>query len=357
MNREAESAATLSLFDSLFDNPALYLRTLDMTRGRVRFASMTEAAYARSPFLDRRLERISGREFGLDLPRLIEVYRRLHPPRRAMHYLFHIGHCGSTLLSRMLGTLSGVLSLREPPPLLELAQQKRVLDRRDSVLDEAHWKEAFELTMSLLSRTFGTQDVAFVKPGSHANNLIGDLLGWHPDCRAVLLYIDIEPYLATMLRPHTRTETQQAVEDSRLGDFQALVGSEERLELNDARKAALVWLVQMRELAVAAATFSGRVLAVEFDGFLANSCVRLPEIAAFLSRGIDAQTLDRVLDPATTGQYSKLTGQPYDAQARERMLDESRRAYGSEIAAGIQWAESICTRHGQFALLVKRVAA
>ncbi|MGH8496889.1 MAG: hypothetical protein ACREVN_12215 [Gammaproteobacteria bacterium] len=348
MNRRAESAATLQLFDGLFESPALYLRKLDIPGDRVRFAYMTEGAYADSAFLDWRLERASGREFGLKLSQLLEVRRRVNPPCRPMHFLFHIGHCGSTLLSRMLGALGGTLSLREPPPLLELAQARRALRAGQGEMEESRWREAYELTLTLLSRTFNAQDVALVKPNSHANNLIGELLDWHPDCRAVLLYIDLENYLATMLRPHTREETERAVIESRHADFLSLGGDAELAELDDARKAALVWLVQMREINEAVATHRGRVYALEFADFLADSRRRLASIAGFLGRAADAPAIDRALDPALTRQYSKLTEHRYDARARQRMIDESRRANAAEIKAGIDWADAVRGRCAAF---------
>ncbi len=41
---------------------------------------------------------------------------------RALHFIFHAGHVGSTLLSRLLDEARGVLSLREPLPLRAIAE-------------------------------------------------------------------------------------------------------------------------------------------------------------------------------------------------------------------------------------------
>lgn len=350
MNDEAENAATLELFEGLFESPTLYLRNFDIGRDRVRFALMTEAAYADSAFLDTRLERVSAREFGLDFSPLLEVHRRRAPPRRAMHYLFHIGHCGSTLLSRMLGALGGVLSLREPPPLLELAQCKRRATGYE--IGETRWRQACELTLALLSRTFRAADVAVVKPNSHANNLIRELLAWHPGCRGVLLHVDLETYLATMLRPHMRPETERAVDESRLEDFRRRMNAEEPplQALNEAQQIALVWLMQMREFADALENEAhrDRIHVIEFGDLLDDSRGRLAELADFLRLDSGSPALDRALGPATTGRYSKLTHEPYDAEARERILEESRRAHASEISTGIEWVEQMCARYRNF---------
>ncbi|HUO82442.1 MAG TPA: hypothetical protein VM616_06240 [Gammaproteobacteria bacterium] len=349
MNRRADSAATLRRLDTLFDSPELFLASLDLGADRVRLTPMTAASYARSPFLDRRIERAGRGDLGMSLAQLVEAYRRIAPPRRAAHYLFHIGHCGSTLLSRMLGEVDGVLSLREPPPLLELAQQRRKLQ---AGADDRGWRDAFDLTAHLLSRTFDTRDVSLVKPNSHANNLLTELMTWHPRSRAILLYVDLETYLATMLRPPARRETARAVEESRLADFRQRTADSglRRNALDDARRAALVWLVQMREFVdvLESPGLSARARPVEFGAFLCAGRTALADVAAFLGRAAEAAALDRAFEPALAGQYSKRPGRAFDAAARAGMLESARRAHAVEIASGMEWAAAICGRYPAF---------
>ena len=64
------------------------------------------------------------------------------PPTR---YIFHIGHCGSTLIARLLGELEQFLSLREPPVLMGLSRSCRVLDSPEFGLDRDRWQALFEL--------------------------------------------------------------------------------------------------------------------------------------------------------------------------------------------------------------------
>src|SRR4026208_509760 len=46
---------------------------------------------------------------------------------RPLHYIFHTGHVGSTLVSRLLDETGAVLSLREPLPLRTLAEAQDLL--------------------------------------------------------------------------------------------------------------------------------------------------------------------------------------------------------------------------------------
>ncbi|CAN5308402.1 hypothetical protein BH24PSE2_BH24PSE2_10870 [soil metagenome] len=334
-----QHAATMREFDRLFDNPALYPLDLDLAHGRIRFMHLTETCYDESPFLDVRLRRPGGGEFELELARLVELYGRVRPPRRPMFWLFHIGHCGSTLLSRMLGSLGGVLVVREPPPLLELARRRPPRQLKNAT----RWRDSFVLILSLLSRTFDRQDIALVKPNSHANSLIGHMLDWHPDTRALMLYIGLEPWLATMLRTHTRPEIQHAVDRYRMADFRLLTDVEEHLELDDARRAALIWLVQMYEMTQAAAVYPYRVRIMNFDRILEDTRAALAHLAGFLGLPTDGTRVSLALDLST--RHAKFVDEPYDVRSRQHMLDEARREFAQEIRDGLAWAQQACERH------------
>ena len=54
---------------------------------------------------------------------------------RAVHFIFHTGHVGSTLVSRLLDETGDVLSLREPLPLRTLADAMDVLTLPESLAE------------------------------------------------------------------------------------------------------------------------------------------------------------------------------------------------------------------------------
>ncbi len=66
--------------------------------------------------------------------------------------VFHIGRCGSTLVARLLGLVSGVLAVREPQPINSL------LEAEASHLDEAQRVETLRLLVRALGRVrFGDE--------------------------------------------------------------------------------------------------------------------------------------------------------------------------------------------------------
>src|SRR5262245_59767355 len=70
--------------------------------------------YSRASFLDQRA--LHHREISGWTVSRAELMAACDTPASLdrLHWLFHIGHCGPTLVSRLLDLLPGVLGLREP---------------------------------------------------------------------------------------------------------------------------------------------------------------------------------------------------------------------------------------------------
>ncbi len=79
-----------------------------------------ETAYRAASFLDDRILGPATRGGWLPLDRVLEAARHA-ADLRPLHFIFHTGHVGSTLVSRLLDETGAVLSLREPLPLRTLA--------------------------------------------------------------------------------------------------------------------------------------------------------------------------------------------------------------------------------------------
>ena len=103
---------------SLANSPVLFPHALDLRRDVVTLVRLSRADYQNASFLDDRIAR-PGRDLAW------------HQLARAVgeaglgetcHFIFHIGHVGSTLLSRLLGKHPALFSLREPQILRTIAQ-------------------------------------------------------------------------------------------------------------------------------------------------------------------------------------------------------------------------------------------
>ncbi len=337
-------------YRELAAGPELYLKDLDFETSNACFVPMTEDNYAESSFLDYRLRSKTELVYDIDLSMLLRLKADFERDKRPIQYIFHVGHCGSTLLSRVLGSLPGFFSLREPEPLRVLSRHARHIGEPGHPIGRAVWDQAFALVVGLLSRTYRAGDVALVKPSSFCNRLIKPLLGWTTGCRAILLYIDLETYLATMLRAHQK-ETNSVVTTYHRADAERILGAGvlDAEGLSDARKTALVWLINTFEFyeATRDPVHRGMVHLLNFEDFLADRARVLIETSAFLGKA-SAEDVAReaAADAGLNRTYAKgQEKEPYDAATRAGEIESAKNAFAEEIADGRAWAAALCRDH------------
>src|SRR5690348_9393928 len=133
-------------------------QALDPSAGMVRFVAMDRESYRAASFLDDRMLQVPVDAQILPWP-IVESAMTGHA-RTDARWIFHIGHVGSTLASRLFGEIEGVLAIREP----------RLL--RDLSLSPSEVRSSYvKVTAKLMSRTFGEDEVACVKATSFASEI------------------------------------------------------------------------------------------------------------------------------------------------------------------------------------------
>src|SRR5947199_2344047 len=148
-------------------------QALDPTAGMVRLIAMDCEAYCAASFLDDRLLQTPVDAQIVAWPQVEEAMAG--ELRSDARWIFHIGHVGSTLLSRLLGELDGVLAVREP----------RLL--RDLALSPAEVRQGYIAPVAkLMSRTFADSEIACVKATSFASEIAAQLVP--PGERALFMY-------------------------------------------------------------------------------------------------------------------------------------------------------------------------
>src|SRR5438270_6282439 len=138
-------------------------QALDPTAGMVRLIAMDREAYRGASFLDDRLLQTPVDAQIVPWPQVEEAMAG--ELRHDARWIFHIGHVGSTLLSRLLGEIDGVLGVREP----------RLL--RDLALSPAEVRTRYLAPVTkLMSRTFAADEIACVKATSFASEIAVQLV-------------------------------------------------------------------------------------------------------------------------------------------------------------------------------------
>jgi hypothetical protein len=245
------------------------------------------------------------------------------------HFIFHIGHVGSTLLSRLIGAQAQTLSLREPLVLRTLAQIGANTEQRSAAV------------LKLLSRKFPGHDHVVVKATSFVSEAAHALLGRASAPRALMMCVSAESYLATILGgPNSRQEARLLM-PQRLQRLHRRLGREIWApdSLTEGEGVALGWACEMAALAHAAKSAGDRVRKIDFDHFLAQPTAHLS--AALRHLGIEAafSEINAILSGPLMHRYSKAPEHTYDAALRDAVLNEARAAHRGEIRRGLRWLE------------------
>jgi hypothetical protein len=147
---EGTTAIAERLCRDLSATLGVHLHQIDLLQDRVLLLRLAREDFLQASFLDQRVVKRESEGCWFDWDQL---GRCLSPTTlaTAAHYLFHVGHCGSTLLSRLLAEL-GVLPLREPLPLRTLAEVHADLDSPSCRWSRPTFDTRLALTVALYDR-------------------------------------------------------------------------------------------------------------------------------------------------------------------------------------------------------------
>lgn len=324
-------------------SPDLYPLSLDVFRDHLYFIRLDEAQYRAASFLDQRIAANAPPGEWMPWPRVQSQTAALPV---ALDFIFHIGHVGSTLLSRLLGDAPAVFSLREPEILRTLAKLAFELPTPESLMREADFDARLDAMLALWSRTWRPGQRALVKATSLVGEMAPTLMGHAPDAKAILMLTQPEVYMATILGgPNSRIELRVAAQD-RVRRLNRRLGEPAiRLtELSEGELAAMAWVCEMGGLADAAARYPARVLWLDFEALLGEPRPALAAALVHLHGQVDEPTLAAMLASPHFGRYAKGPEHAYDAALRRQVLDQARAEHRAELARGGLWLERAAGR-------------
>ena len=320
---------------------------IDLIRDALLMVRVDPRAREQASFLD---DRIVTRDTAAGWFKWSQVAECLGAGSSATpaHYVFHIGHCGSTLISRLLGEL-GIAQLREPLPLRTLAEVQADLDACESRWSRGTFAARLSLIAALFDRGDGPRAV---KATSFCNDLAPALLETDSARCATVVYTRLRPYVANVLAgPNSRLDLLAAA-PQRLKRLAARAGGPVgRLhEMSPGVLAGMSWIAETASLAATLdAARPGRVLPVDFDRFLAEVQPALRRVADHVAAGIEDSAIARAAASPTLTRYSKSPEHAYDLELRKSVLDDAEHRFGAEIRAGLSWCAHLASRHPEAA--------
>ncbi|GAB3338986.1 sulfotransferase [Marilutibacter aestuarii] len=329
---------------SPIDAPDFLPFRLDLVGQRVLWLRLDAAQREAAAFLDERALP-PGPEGGW-LP--LSAWLRGAPtmPARPAHAIAHIGHCGSTLLSRVLDTWPDVHALREPLPLRSLADAWPTRGQADARVSAADAERLLQASWAAWSRPLPPAQRSMVKLTSSCNGLLEPLLDAFPGMRVVLLDMPLRPWLATLAKsPDSMLDAAHAAPE-RLRLLQARgVGEDLALHaMTLPEQCAMGWLAERLRFQALAESHPTRALRVDFEALLARPGEVLAEVAAHLA--LDAEGLPAALASRHWGRYSKAQDHGYTREDRAHDLALALQRHGADIAEGERWLDGMRRRHG-----------
>lgn len=335
------------MYSDLMDNPHWLFIRYEIPENYCEFVNVDDTVYSASLFLDHRLEVNSPARKRIELIALLDRFSRKKVSHRAANYIFHIGHCGSTMISRLLGCFEGVLALREPVPLISLAENYRKIGEPPLRVNANQYSILESFVVHLVTRTFNEQQTALIKPTSYCYNIADRLMNYNKGSKSVMLYINLETYLATMLRASQRKAEALNAAQNCLSDLKNIscidypvienLPVEKTIALNWI--AHMTWLIRLTQNK----SFNGRIGLVNFDDFLSNPAESLQSICTLFDIQANAGEIKTVINGPIMQSYSKKPEIDYNSDTRRRELAQYRQIYSREISSTLAWAEKLCT--------------
>lgn len=253
------------------------------------------------------------------------------PPARA-GLIFHIGHCGSTLISRLIEEAGNVRVLREPLTLRQFALIDADLPDGLSLWDEATLRRR----MDLYFRTASCGEMTMIK----ATSWCGALSARIP-APALFCYVKPEAYVAAMLGGPNNPVDLRLHAPLRLKRLRRLCSAPvaDLAALSPGEMAAMSWAAET-------ATFAETsLLAVDFDDFLLRQEERLGALLAQFALPSSPERIRAALSGPLMRTYSKDASFDYSPQDRREIIAEHATNNAAEIARARSWLDASAKSH------------
>jgi len=298
------------------------LQALDAAARMVRLVRMDPRSYREASFLDDRM--MHQPQEAHVVPWQAVRSSIAIDARHDARWIFHIGHVGSTLVARLLGEIAGVLSVREPRFLRDVA-----------MLSNQERDEFAPAAQALFSRTFGDDELALVKATSFVSEIADELVP--PGERALFMYATPENYIASILAGGNSLKELSALAPSRSRRISGRARIPEPRTAADL--AAVAWACEMTALESAAERMADRQVAwADFDAMLSDMRGELRRVAEFFDFATD--NIDAIANGPLMGRYSKATEYEYSPSLRRDLIAEAAAASRADIDSALAMLQS-----------------
>lgn len=325
--------------------------------GEMSMVYLDEAAYRAASFLDERILVLPCEQSACGLDIIRTAAARLTPQS---HYIFHTGHVGSTLISRLVGAHEGFFSLREPALLRVFAGEPGRRGAAGATFDPVAGRDGqlrLGAALALFSRTWRPNQRAVIKTTSIVNELAELMLAGVHHPAAIFVFAHPLTYMRGIFAgPNSRVESKMLAPARMARLVRRLGGGHAEWQLDprsEGEHIAMSWLCEMTALHQAAVRHPSQVLWVNFDTFLREPPSGLQAIFRSLGKTPAAGEIEALVTGPLMRQYSKAPEYAYDAALRQSVLLSADPEHGAEIRRAMDWLGRMARRYPSVAAVLE----
>jgi len=312
--------------DEIASDATWLAQALDPSQGMVRLIAMSRDSYRSASFLDDRM--FQGPHDAQILSFEVIEEAVTDDLRADARWIFHIGHVGSTLVSRLLGGLDNVLAVREPRILRDASSSPtEVRDRYIAPLPR------------LMSRTFAETEIACVKATSFVSEIADALVPSGE--RALFMYAGPRNYIGSILAGDQSLEEMKMWAQGRVRRMGGRVPPLEEQQRSLAHLAAAAWACEMTSLESAAERMPDRLIAwADFDRMLDDMPKALAGAADHFGFTANAAAIDAIVGGPLMQRYSKALEYDYSPKLRRDLIAQEEGLHGRDIDDALAMLET-----------------
>ena len=316
----------------LLTNPDYYLWRLEGSYAI--FVQMTRESFQESIFTDQRIVPVSPNLIKVRVDKLLKVFKKYDPP--GISYIFHVAHCGSTLLSRALDMSDKNIIYREPSALRQLAVMMAENDWGDA--PPASWRNKFRLTTALLSKSYIKNAPVVIKANVPVNFVIDKLMQINPEAPGLFLYSSFENYLLSILKSSTHRAWSVSVVNSLAKAIERHTGVSEidQKRLSAPQVVACLWLAQISIYCEAAEKYKN-LKTVDSEIFFSDPEPVLAKTFELFNHTISAQEINAIMNSNLFNHYSKDPRYEYSNERRINERQVLKQSIAKELQEGRAW--------------------
>lgn len=339
--------------DRLEQRPERFPHQLDLINDNLLLVELSAAEINAASFLDQRVLKPTTPGTWIPWQVIADIFDTVTPAAPA-RFIFHVGHCGSTLLSRLLQHADDTQCLREPLPLRTLARDAAEFGDGRSFLSRDQQAGRLQ-ALSKMWRRGAAHTV--IKATSICTDLLPLAHAAEPSTRSVFVYNRAETHIATLLAGDNSLADLRGFAPLRLQRLQQRTGLDLELHrLDHAQLAALSWLSETSSASQSLEQFPGQVEPVDFETLIDCPAETLAAMLHFL----DIPATEAVIQTAVGGPvlqtYSKAPEVEYNSHTRAAILADSRAKFGAQIDAALAWLEDLSSQSGLVAASMRQFA-